>query len=81
MKADIRLAGQIVRWFGPRGFGFVKADDGGPELFFHKSQMLSASHRPIEGARVFFELISDGRRAMSAGRIVVLRDETGREPR
>ncbi len=43
-----------VKWFNPtKGFGFVTPDDGGEELFLHRSVLEQAGLRDLaEGTRV-----------------------------
>ena len=43
-----------MKWFNPtKGFGFVTPDDGGEELFLHRSVLEQAGLRDLaEGTRV-----------------------------
>lgn len=47
------MRGTITRWFDGRGFGFVKRDDGQPELFLHYSNV---DRRPQQGDVVEFDV-------------------------
>ena len=50
------MRGDVVRWDDVRGYGFVKRDDGGPDIFVHQSHLLMDGHRTLEvGQRVEFE--------------------------
>jgi cold shock protein len=46
--------GTVCTWNEERGFGFVKNDDGGPDVFVHAKSVIGASElKP--GWRVEFE--------------------------
>ncbi|NER31568.1 MAG: cold shock domain-containing protein, partial [Symploca sp. SIO1C4] len=42
----ILYKGQLVAWKDDRGFGFIKPDDGGKEVFLHISTLKGADRRP-----------------------------------
>jgi CspA family cold shock protein len=52
-----------VKWFNAtKGFGFIQPDDGGKDAFVHISAVeRSGINRLIEGQKIQFELVSDGR--------------------
>jgi CspA family cold shock protein len=50
--------GKITRWLTGRGFGFVKPDDGSPDLFVHVSNV-AGGRELVPGARVKFRIGSD----------------------
>ncbi|MFY9723917.1 MAG: cold shock domain-containing protein [Bryobacteraceae bacterium] len=65
-------AGSVVTYFDAKGFGFLRPDDGGRDIFFHVSRLaegLATELRP--GARVLYELGMDraGKMAASSVRI------------
>jgi len=65
-------AGSVVTYFDAKGFGFLRPDDGGRDIFFHVSRLvegLATDLRP--GTRVLYELGMDrtGKMAASAVRI------------
>ncbi|HEY1219966.1 MAG: cold shock domain-containing protein [Bryobacteraceae bacterium] len=65
-------AGSVVTYFDAKGFGFLRPDDGGRDIFFHVSRLaegLATDLRP--GARVLYELGMDraGKMAASSVRI------------
>lgn len=33
------MTGTVKRVVADKGFGFIKCDDGGPDAFFHKSEL------------------------------------------
>lgn len=50
------MRGDVVRWDDVRGFGFVKRDDGGPDIFVHQTHLLMDGRRMLDvGQRVEFE--------------------------
>lgn len=46
------MTGTVVRTFLERGFGFIKPDGNGPDLFFHFSNAVGV---PPVGGKVEFE--------------------------
>src|ERR1041385_8396635 len=65
-------AGSVVTYFEAKGFGFLRPEDGGRDIFFHVSRLvegLATDLRP--GARVLYELGMDrtGKMAASSLRI------------
>ena len=52
------MAQGTVKWFnGEKGFGFIAADGGGPDVFVHYSEIDAGGFRSLdEGQRVEFEI-------------------------
>ena len=50
----------IVKWFNPtKGYGFIKPDGGGPDIFVHVSAVQKAGYTNLaEGARISYELFT-----------------------
>ncbi|MDI9941226.1 cold-shock protein [Rhodococcus sp. IEGM 1351] len=48
----------MVKWFnGEKGFGFIKPDDGGADLFVHFSEIAGSGFKALdENQRVEFEV-------------------------
>lgn len=64
----------MVTWNDDRGFGFIRPDSGGPDVFLHFSVQPRGTTRPYEGQRLTFEAEPDenGRlRAVSAEPVLV----------
>ena len=64
--------GSVATYFEAKGFGFLRPDDGGRDIFFHVSRLvegLATDLRP--GTRVLYELGMDrtGKMAASSVRI------------
>ncbi len=62
--------GSVVTYFEAKGFGFLRPDDGGRDIFFHVSRLvegLATDLRP--GARVVYELGMDRTGKMAASSI------------
>ena len=63
-------AGSVVTYFEAKGFGFLRPDDGGRDIFFHVSRLvegLATDLRP--GTRVMYELGMDRTGKMAASSI------------
>ncbi len=70
--------GSVVTYFEAKGFGFLRPDDGGRDIFFHVSRLaegLATDLRP--GAKVMYELGMDrnGKIAASSVRIIAAEEK------
>jgi cold shock CspA family protein len=52
--------GQLIKWNDDRGFGFIKPNTGGKEVFLHISAVRSAARRPKVGDTIFYEQVTGG---------------------
>ena len=69
-SASGEQAGSVVTYFDTKGFGFLRPDDGGRDIFFHVSRLvegLATELRP--GTRVLYELGMDRTGKMAASSI------------
>jgi CspA family cold shock protein len=67
------MATGTVKWFNAdKGFGFIKPDDGGDDVFAHFSAIAASGFRSLEeNQRVEFE-VTQGRKGPQADNIRVL---------
>lgn len=58
----------FVKWFNPeKGYGFIRPEDGSPDVFVHISAVQKTGHTTLaEGARVSYELLPGRSGKMSA---------------
>lgn len=64
-----------VKWFNAtKGYGFIKPDAGGDDVFVHISAIQRAGLESLkEGQRVFYDLVEDRRGKMSADHLKLLK--------
>jgi len=63
-------AGSVVTYFEAKGFGFLRPDDGGRDIFFHVSRLVEGVSTDLKpGTRVFYELGMDRTGKMAASSI------------
>jgi CspA family cold shock protein len=57
-----------VKWFNPtKGYGFIKPETGGPDIFVHISAVEKAGYTSLaDGARISYELVANRSGKMSA---------------
>jgi len=48
--------GELLRWQSEKGFGFIKPDDGGEDLFCHVSALVDGDGSVLDGDRVEFTI-------------------------
>ena len=60
----------IVKWFSDeKGYGFIKPDDGSPDLFAHFSQITGSGFKTLkQDQRVEFE-VTQGQKGKQASNI------------
>jgi cold shock protein len=52
--------GKVKFFSDPRGFGFVTPDDGGPEVFVHRTDLKGPLHILRTDQAVSYELVDSG---------------------
>ena len=63
------MASGVVKWFSvEKGFGFIISDEGGKDLFVHRSNVETPDQTLNEGQRCEFE-IGQGRKGPEAQRV------------
>lgn len=56
-----KIKGVLKTWKEDRGFGFIKPDSGGKDVFIHISALQGASRRPIIGDVIYYQITKDNR--------------------
>lgn len=55
-----RETGTVERFMDDKGFGFIKPDRGGKDVFVHHSAIQGSGFKTLaQGARVEFDLVQD----------------------
>ncbi|MFZ2168236.1 MAG: cold shock domain-containing protein [Methylococcaceae bacterium] len=55
------IKGVLKTWKEDRGFGFIKPDAGGKDVFIHISALKGVSRRPITGDVIYYQIAKDNR--------------------
>ena len=76
------VKGVLKTWKEDRGFGFIKPDDGGKDIFIHISSLKGVSRRPITGDVIYYQIAKDNRGKYKAVNaqiegITILEDKSG----
>jgi cold shock CspA family protein len=58
--------GKLVRWVEEKGFGFIKPDKGGGDIFIHISALRGMSRPPIVGDIICYETNLDDKGKLRA---------------
>ena len=63
----------VVKWFNAeKGYGFIRPDDGGKDLFVHFSEIQGSGYRSLdEGQKVEFEA-QEGDKGPQAANVTVI---------
>jgi CspA family cold shock protein len=76
-NAQRDMRGDVVSWDDGRGYGFVKRDDGGPDIFVHHKGLLMEGRRMLDvGQRVEFDEKPGERLEAVQVRVVTMRPPT-----
>lgn len=57
--AETKIKGVLKTWKADRGFGFIKPDDGGQDIFIHISSLKKVDRRPVRGDVIFYQIAKD----------------------
>jgi len=60
--SGVRVTGKVKFFSDPKGFGFIKPDDGGDEVFVHRTDLSNSLHILLPDQRVSFEIVDSGSR-------------------
>jgi len=73
LERRIEMATGIVKWFNDaKGFGFVKQEGGGEDVFCHQSAIQATGFRSLtEGQKVEFE-VTKGPKGLQASNVRVI---------
>lgn len=58
MKPGLKK-GKITTWKDDRGFGFIKPDDGGQDVFLHIRALKGAARRPRVGDTILYQPVAE----------------------
>jgi cold shock CspA family protein len=59
-----RVRGRLKNWNGDKGYGFIRPDDGGKDVFVHVKDVGITARSPRQGDVIRYQVMSDG-----AGRV------------
>lgn len=76
-----RETGTVERFMDDKGFGFIKPDTGGKDVFVHHSAIQGSSFRSLaQGVRVEFELVLDAKGPRAENVVVMASGTHGSGP-
>ncbi|MEP0912409.1 cold shock domain-containing protein [Leptolyngbya sp. GB1-A1] len=63
--------GQLTTWKDDRGFGFIKPDNGGKEVFLHINALKGSGRRPKVGDTILYEQVAESDGKIRAARAFI----------
>ncbi|MEA5465785.1 cold shock domain-containing protein [Leptothoe sp. PORK10 BA2] len=60
--------GKLATWKDDQGFGFIKPEDGGRDVFLHISALKGAGRRPRVGDTILYQQVTESARKIRAAR-------------
>jgi CspA family cold shock protein len=60
--SGVRVTGKVKFFSDAKGFGFIKPDDGGDEVFVHRTDLAQSLTMLLIDQRVSYELVDSGSR-------------------
>lgn len=69
--------GKLITWKEDRGFGFIKPNSGGKDLFLHISDLKDSAHRPQVGDTICYYPITENGKLRACNAFIV---EAGNKP-
>jgi CspA family cold shock protein len=58
--AGVRVRGSVKFWADDRGYGFIRPDDGSPEVFVHRTDLGNMLNVLQTDQQVSYELVDSG---------------------
>ena len=66
--SDVKT-GSIIWFRNEKGFGFIKQDDGGPDLFVHYTAVQASGYRTLKQDQRVTYLIEEGKKGPQAANV------------
>jgi cold shock CspA family protein len=63
--------GILRKWDDAKGFGFIRNEENGEDIFFHISSLHRSDRRPIVGDILYFNIVNDHQGRKSAGSVSI----------
>lgn len=57
--AETKIKGVLKTWKADKGFGFIKPDNGGQDIFIHISSLKRVGRRPVRGDVIYYQIAKD----------------------
>ena len=56
---ETKIKGVLKTWKADKGFGFIKPDNGGQDIFIHISSLKRTGRRPVKGDVIYYQIAKD----------------------